>query len=104
MAIDIIFWGLAFLWGGILGFFYFGGLWVTLRLLKRTNRPKFWLGVSYIGRVLVALIGFWLIVRKSPGAFLLSFIAFLLARTILTRILGKKVEKASMQLGPDGPV
>ncbi len=89
MEIDVTFWGWAFLWGGVLGGFYFGGLWVTLRLLQRADRPGFWLGVSYVVRVMVAMSVFWIIVRKDPGAFLLSFLAFLLARTILTRTLGR---------------
>ena len=93
MKIDITFWGWAFLWGILLGGFYFGGLWATLQRLQRTNRPRFWLGVSYVGRVVVAMTVFWCIVRRDPGAFLVSFLAFLLARTILTRTLGRGIRE-----------
>jgi len=89
MEIDAYSWGLALIWGVVLGLFYFGGLWMTLRLLPRTGKPRVWLGVSYGVRVLVALLGFWMVVRKDPLAFLVCFLAFLITRTILTRTLGR---------------
>lgn len=90
MSVDVILWGLAFLWGVALGLFYFGGLWLTLKAMPRKRQPKRWLAVSYAIRLAGALAGFWLVVRKDPGAFLFTFLAFFLVRIILTRTLGHK--------------
>ena len=90
MNVDVTLWGLAFLWGAVLGLFYFGGLWMTLRLLPRAGKPRVWLAFSYILRVAGALAGFWVVVQKDPGAFLFTFLAFFAVRIILTRVLGRE--------------
>ena len=87
MEIDPALWGFAAGWGVILGIFYFGGLWITLQHIWRTDRPKIWLGVSYLVRLLLTLTGFWLVLQKDLGAFLVAFLAFILIRIILTRAL-----------------
>ena len=91
MTVDVIQWGLAFLWGVFLGVFYFGGLWVTLKMMPRKERPKRWLAFSYIVRLAGALAGFWIVVQKDPLAFLFTFVAFFAVRIILTRALGHKI-------------
>jgi len=90
MSVDVTLWGLAFLWGAVLGLFYFGGLWLTLKIMQRKERPKRWLAFSYILRVAGALAGFWVVVQKDPGAFLFTFLAFFAVRIILTRVLGRE--------------
>lgn len=90
MSVDVTLWGLAFLWGAVLGLFYFGGLWLTLKMMKRKERPKRWLALSYILRVTGALVGFWVVVQKDPCAFLFTFLAFFAVRIILTRVLGRE--------------
>ena len=91
MTVDVTLWGLAFLWGVILGLFYFGGLWVTLKMMSRKERPKRWLAFSYMVRLAGALAGFWVVVQKDPMAFIFTFMAFFVVRIILTRILGHKI-------------
>ena len=46
---DVTLWGLAFLWGVVLGLFYFGGLWMTLKTMPGKKWPKRRLAVSYPG-------------------------------------------------------
>ena len=91
MTIDVTFWGLAFLWGVFLSLFYFGGLWLTLKIMPHKEKPKVWLAFSYLVRVAGALAGFWVVVRKDPMAFLFTFVAFFAVRIILTRALGHKI-------------
>ena len=94
MTFDVTVWGLAFFWGAVLGVFYFGGLWVTLKMMPRKQRPKSWLAVSYVVRVAGALAGFWVVLQRDPGAFIFTFLAFFGVRIILTRTLGhKRAEK-----------
>jgi F1F0 ATPase subunit 2 len=90
MEIDPILWGFSFIWGVLLGLFYFGGLWMTLKVIPRSKKPKSWLVLSFIVRVFLILVGFWAIVRSSPAAFMLTFLAFLITRVIFTRSLGRE--------------
>jgi F1F0 ATPase subunit 2 len=89
---DAIFYGLSLLWGVALGFFYFGGLWWTLRSLPGKARPKQWLTGSYVLRVLTILPGFWVVLREDLVAFFLTFMAFMCVRFVLTRHLSLRVK------------
>ena len=87
MRVDFTLWALAFLWGILLGSFYFGGLWLTVKALPLKKRPKRWLAVSYILRLAGALAGFWVVIYKGASAFFFTLAAFFLVRVVLTRIL-----------------
>lgn len=79
---------LAFLWGTVLGLFYFGGLWLTLKTVLGKRRPGRWLAISVVARLAVVLSGFWIILRQGPTAFFLTLAGFFLVRIVLTRRLG----------------
>jgi F1F0 ATPase subunit 2 len=76
MSAQVALWGLAFVWGGVLGLFYFGGLWFTLKRMHGKDKPKRWLAFSYMVRLAGALAGFWLVVQKDPAAFIFTLAAF----------------------------
>ena len=90
MEINPILWVLSAIWGVILGLFYFGGLWMTLKYISRSKRPKSLLFLSFVFRILLILVGFWVVLRSDPMAFILTFPAFLITRVILTRSLGRE--------------
>ena len=90
MEINPVLWGISFIWGVLLGLLYFGGLWMTLKHICRANRPKSWLGISFVTRISFIMIGFWVIMRKDTVSFLITFLAFLITRVILTRTLGRE--------------
>ena len=87
---DVTLWGLAFLWGVVLGLFYFGGLWMTLKTMPGKKWPKRRLAISYLVRVAGVLAGFWIVVQKGGVALLFTVVAFFGVRIILTRVLGPK--------------
>ena len=93
MAVNAATWGMGFLWGVLLGLFYFGGLWMTLSALPRKKRPKRWLAVSYVVRLAGAMAGFWVVVHKDLLAFFFTLAAFFLVRIVLIRRLAPKNEK-----------
>ncbi len=95
MAINPGLWALIFIWGMVLGLFYFGGLYMTLKHITRTARPKLLLGISFGIRLFWVLAGFWAVISRHGPWFLLTFAAFLLTRTLLTRTLGKENPHAS---------
>ena len=88
MEINPILWIFSVIWGVILGLFYFGGLWMTLKVISRSKKPKSCLALSFVVRIFLILVGFWFIVRLDPVAFIFTFPAFLITRVILTRSLG----------------
>ena len=83
-------WGLSFIWGVMLGLFYFGGLWITLKHISRAHKPKTWLAISFIIRMSFIMIGFWAIMKRDLISFVFTFLAFLITRVILTRTLGRE--------------
>jgi F1F0 ATPase subunit 2 len=90
MEINPILWGFSVIWGVLLGLFYFGGLWMTLKYISRSKNPKSFMFLSFVVRVALVLVGFWVIVRLDRVAFILAFPAFLITRVILTRSLGRE--------------
>ena len=90
---DIIIYCVAALWGLILGLFYFGGLYHTIKLAagKRTIKSIFFL--SFLIRTILVLAGFWLILRYGLRPFVISFILFVVTRFIMTKKLGPKSER-----------
>lgn len=73
------------LWGMSLGIFYFGGLWVTVRLVPRVSKPKKLLVISFILRISVVLTGLGFVLRLHSLHFLATLAAFFLVRSIMLR-------------------
>ena len=90
MNVEIFAVVIAFVTGLGLGLFYFGGLWLTVRQLPHTQRPVLLLVVSFLLRLAIALICFYLIVKGDLGlqsllSLLSCILGFLIVRAILIR-------------------
>ncbi|QIZ72804.1 ATP synthase subunit I [Oxynema aestuarii] len=83
--------------GFALGLFYFGSLWVTVRQLPTTQWPIQLIIGSLIGRLTIALLGFYLIIDGQWQRALLGLLGFILARFILTKSL-KLPKKAKFSI------
>lgn len=70
--------------GGGLGLFYFGGLWLTVRRLPDTGRPALLFGASFVGRMALTLLGFYLVMDGSWERMLACLVGFIIARQFLT--------------------
>jgi F1F0 ATPase subunit 2 len=82
----------AFLPGVVLGIFYFGSLWITVQQLPTTAYPvRLFIG-SFIGRMAVTLIGFYLVMNGQWQRVLICLVGFVGARILLTRFWGPKPE------------
>lgn len=74
---------IALIAGIILGVFYFGSLWITVRQLPTTAYPaRLFIG-SFIGRIVVTMFGFYLIMDGQWQRILIGLGGFILARIIL---------------------
>jgi len=75
----------ALFWGLFLGVFYFGGLWLTVRKLPVSRKPKtLWL-TSFMLRLTVLLSGLWLVLRLDMIAFAIAFISVMAARFLISK-------------------
>jgi F1F0 ATPase subunit 2 len=76
-----------------LGFFYFGGLWLTVQYLAKTEQPILWMGLSFLGRLGLTLFGFYLVADGHWERLMVAIAGFFLARLLLVRRLGKLKEQ-----------
>ncbi|MGC9526233.1 MAG: ATP synthase subunit I [Limnospira sp.] len=81
---------LATIAGCLLGGFYFGSLWITVRQLPTTAWPMRLTIGSLMGRMAVVLLGFFIVMHGSWQRAIAGLVGFIIARTILTRYWGPK--------------
>lgn len=75
------------LFGALLGLFYFGGLWLTVRRLPSVARPGLWMIASMVLRTAVVVAGFYLLTAGRWDTLLVALLGFLAVRTTLLRKL-----------------
>jgi len=81
---------IALISGFSLGIFYFVSLWVTVRKLPTTQMPiRLFIG-SYLGRISITLLGFYLVINGHWERALVGLLGFLLARILLVNRLQPK--------------
>jgi F1F0 ATPase subunit 2 len=84
---------LALVAGFGLGLFYFGGLWLTVRRIPTTRHPALLTLGSFVGRTLLTLAGFYLVMDGRWERLALCLLGFLAARTVLVRKWGPIARK-----------
>ena len=75
--------------GITLAVFYFGGLWMTVRMIPKAARPRLLLLFSFFGRATVAVLCFYLVLQQGPFLFCPAALFFFVTRFVLTSIFGK---------------
>lgn len=80
----------AFPAGFLLGLFYFCSLWITVRQLPSTQLPiRLFVG-SFLGRTVITVLGFYIIMSGHWERALVSLLGFLLARMVLINRWGPR--------------
>lgn len=79
-------WILAFLAGGVLGAFFFGGLWWTVQRGVNSSRPVIWFLGSALVRTLTVLVGFYVVSDGEWQRLLLCVLGFTLVRPLIGRL------------------
>ncbi|MCA9320388.1 MAG: ATP synthase subunit I [Planctomycetes bacterium] len=77
---------LAWIAGMVLGVFFFGGLWWTIRRLVSAKRPALWVIGSFLLRTSAALFGFYFVSGRRLDRLLLCLLGFVMARILVTRL------------------
>ena len=79
--------------GMVLGGFYFGVLWYTVQRLPTVARPALWMIFSFMLRLGVMLIGFYLLSSGHWQNLLLALLGFVMVRSVLMYRLKPKRKK-----------
>jgi F1F0 ATPase subunit 2 len=87
---------LAVLAGLLLGLFYFGGLWLTVRRLPSSKRPGMLMLGSFTARLLITLCGFVLLMDGNWERIVACMAGFLATRFVITRKLAPGKGTASL--------
>ncbi len=72
--------------GGLLGLFFFGGLWWTVRRALDSPRPALWVGGSLIVRMACVVTGFVVVTAGDWRRVLSCLLGFLAARWLVVRL------------------
>jgi F1F0 ATPase subunit 2 len=80
--------------GLLLGTFFFGGLWFTVRKGMVAKNPALWFLVSFIIRTAVVLTGFYFIAQSDWKNILFCLGGFLVARSLITMFTKEKKQTA----------
>lgn len=81
---EVLSYVLALIAGGLLGTFFFGGLWWTVRKGMSSKQPALWLFGSLLLRMSVAMTGFYFVGRDHWERLLMCLLGFVMARLVVT--------------------
>ncbi|MEI7831880.1 MAG: ATP synthase subunit I [bacterium] len=87
---------LALLAGMILGFFYFGGLWLTIKKGLASTRPALWFMGSMLLRTALALLGFYLIGHDHWERLLACVLGFIIMRFVVSQLTRGTQQRTSL--------
>lgn len=76
--------------GLLLGTFFFGGLWITVKKTATSASPALLVFGSFIVRISIVLIGFYFIAAGNWRSMLIAFAGFIIARFIVMRYTKSK--------------
>lgn len=77
---------LAWIVGQVLGAFFFGGLWWTVRRLVSAKQPALLMMGSLLLRTSVTLVGFFVVSAGHADRMLVCLVGFVMARVLVTRV------------------
>lgn len=76
---------LPFVIGMLLGLFFFGGLWWTVRKAMTANNPALWFFGSSMLRIAVVMSGFYIVMAGDWRRLLIALSGFVIVRVLITR-------------------
>ncbi|MFA7059832.1 MAG: ATP synthase subunit I [Pedobacter sp.] len=77
---------LAWLAGGLLGAFFFGGLWWTVRKGVSAEKPARWFLGSLLLRMSIAMAGLYFVSNRHLDRLLVCLLGFFIARLVVARL------------------
>jgi len=83
---------LSLLAGAALGLIFVLGLWKTVQRMSRVKRPYLWVFASFLIRVSIVLLGFYLIMQVQWQLMAVALLGFIFARLGVVRYTMRKTE------------
>jgi F1F0 ATPase subunit 2 len=83
---DVTAFSIVLIAGFLLGAFFFGGLWWTVRKGLNSQNPVWWFFGSTLLRTGFAMAGFYFTSRGDWRKFVVCLIGFVVARVLVTRL------------------
>ena len=83
MMNETIYMILAFIAGLILGTFFFGGLWFTVKKAVNAKIPALWIFSSFFFRIGITVVGFYFVSSGDWKRLLICVAGFIVARTFV---------------------
>ncbi len=83
----------SFTFGIGLGVFFFGGLWLTMNRLQRSQRPELLTLGSFLFRSLICILGFYLLVEIGLEALAFALVGFIITKMVMVGRLGRHPER-----------
>ncbi len=74
---------LAFIGGLLLGTFFFGGLWFTVKKAVTAKVPALWIFSSFFLRIGITLVGFYFIGAGNWQRLVICVVGFIVARFVV---------------------
>lgn len=93
---------LSVLAGGVIGAFYFWGLWWTVQHMAKSARPMLLLAVSSFLRITLAVLLLWLVARGDWQRLLAELPGFVLSRFLIT-YFGGSIKRATSERDATAP-
>lgn len=72
--------------GMMLGLFFYGGLWWTVKKTVSTSQPALWVFTSMLIRMLVSLTGIYFVTGAQMTPLLVCLAGFFIARIVVTKL------------------
>ena len=88
----------ALLAGGMLGVFFFGGLWWSVQKGVSSERPGLWFFGSLLLRNIITLAGFYVVSQGHWSRLVACLLGFMLASVIVVRLLSRPLTEQQSQL------
>jgi F1F0 ATPase subunit 2 len=90
---EILMLTLSLLSGILLGFLFFGGLWLTLSHLPGSREPSLFVLTSFLARSALCLLGFYLIGKGGLEMLAFSLAGFVLSKLALICSIGLQARR-----------
>lgn len=78
--------------GMLLGTFFFGGLWWTVRKGVTLKHPALWFFVSLLLRLGIVVLGFYFVLGGNWKRLLAGLLGFIVARLVVMRFTQKRTK------------
>ncbi|MFW6162847.1 MAG: ATP synthase subunit I [Planctomycetota bacterium] len=99
---DVLWLVAALVAGGLIGLVYYGGLWLTVRRLPQSRHPAALSFGSFVVRMALAAVGFWLVMGDRWERAVVALAGALVVRTVLVHRLSPRNRPGESQPAEEG--